>query len=131
MEPITFLAIAAFVAYQSSATVVDRATADAYELLKGKLKDRFGDRSEVAGAISQLEGKPESEARKGLVREELDGAGADEVPDIEVAARNLLDLMDERPGAAQHVQSIRGDCNAQAQDNSSASVSINPPKDRE
>jgi len=124
------LAIAAFVAYQSSATVVDRATADAYELLKGKLKSTFGDHSEVADAVSRLEDKPESEPRKGLVREELDEAGADKDPDIEAAARNLLDLMDERPGAAQHVQSIRGNYNAQAQDNSSASVSINRLEER-
>lgn len=131
MEPVTFLAIAAFVVHQASSTAVDRATADAYELLKDKLKGRLGDDSEVVDAVSRLEDKPESEPRQGVVREELDEAGADEDPEIEAAARKLLELMDGQPGASQHVQSIRGNYNAQAQDHSSASVSSNHPEVRQ
>jgi len=68
---VTCTAIAAFLAYASATTVVDRATADAYEHLKGKLKGRFGERGEIADAVARLEGKPESAARKGVVREEV------------------------------------------------------------
>lgn len=130
MEPITFMAIAAFVGYRASGVVLDRATSDAYDLLMDKVKGKFGDRSGVTDAVSRFEDKPESEARKGVVREELDEAKADEDPDIEAAAKKLLDLMDDQPGSKQYVQTVRGDNNALAQDNSSASVSINRPEDR-
>ena len=100
MEPVTFTAIAAFLAYASTTTVVDRVTADAYEHLKDKLRDKFGERGEIADAVARLEDKPESAARKGVVWEEVEQAGADKEPEIESAARALLDLLEAQPGAS-------------------------------
>ncbi len=131
MEPVTFTAIAAFLAYTSATTVVDRATADAYEHLKGKLRDRFGDQSEITDAVARLEGKPESSGRKDVVREEVEQARADSEPEIESAARALLELLEAQPGGESYTQSATGRNIAQAQDSSHASVEVRSPEDQE
>lgn len=127
----TFTAIAAFLAYASATTTVDRATADAYEYLKAKLKDRFGEGGEITDAVSRLEDKPESESRKGVVREEVEQAGADGEPEIESAARALLDLLGSQPGGDRYTQTATGHNIAQAQDSSSASVEVRSPGEQE
>ena len=109
---------------------MDRATADAYEHLKEKLKGKFGERGEVADAVTRLEDKPESEARKGVVREEVERAGADNEPDIESAARALLDLLEAQPGGERYTQTATGRNIAQAQDSSHASVEVRSPEER-
>ena len=131
MELVTFAAIAAFLAYTSATTVVDRTTADAYEHLKGKLRDRFGERSQIADAVVRLEAKPESPGRKDVVREEIEQAGADGEAEIESAARALLDLLEDQPGGERYTQTATGRNIAQAQDRSRASVDVRSPEERE
>ncbi|MBA3474492.1 MAG: hypothetical protein H0T57_14940 [Rubrobacter sp.] len=130
MEPITFMAIVAFLVSSSTTTIVDQATTDAYEYLKGKLKSKFGDQSEVANAVDGLENKPDSEGRKVVLREEIEQAGADQDPDVEAAARALLDQLGNQPGGEQHIQTARGSYIAQAQESSTATVDVDQPGER-
>lgn len=131
MEPITFTAIVAFLVYTSASGVVNEATADAYRYLKDTLKSKYGDQSGVVDAVSLLEDKPESNARKSLVREEVEEAEADREPEIESAAKALLALLEDQPGGERYTQTATGRNIAQAQDHSTASVDVRPPGEHE
>ncbi len=76
MEPITFIAIVAYIAAQQ---VVKDATQDAYQGLKEILSHKFGDESEVVEAVDMLEKRPESEALKGVLQEEVERAALDPI----------------------------------------------------
>lgn len=122
MEPVTFAAIAGFLIYKSVETTVDETTRDAYEYLKSKLKSKFGEQSEIADAVSRLEHKPNSEARREVLREEAEEAEIDYDSEINTAAKELLDLVNAQPGGTRYTQTATGHDIAQAQDSSTASV---------
>lgn len=122
MEPVTFAAIAGFLMYKSAESAVDETTRDAYEYLKNKLKGKFGEQSEIADAVSRLENKPNSEARREVLREEAEEAEIDQDSEISTAAKELLDLVNDQPEGTRYTQTASGSNIAQAQDSSTASV---------
>jgi disulfide oxidoreductase YuzD len=96
MEPITFTAIVAALSAgvaTGAGKVMENALVDAYQGLKATLKRKFGDNSEVVDAVDKLEQKPDSEARKALLQEELETVGVDEDNEIRQAAQKLRDLI--------------------------------------
>jgi hypothetical protein len=93
MDPIT----TAIVTAVGTGLVKDVIT-DSYNTLKAALKKKFGDKSDLVDAVEQLEKKPDSEARKATVQEEVETAKANDAPDVVKLAQDLLDKIKEQPG---------------------------------
>ncbi|XHR82831.1 MAG: hypothetical protein ACFKPT_00050 [Gloeotrichia echinulata GP01] len=93
MDPIT----TAIVTAVGTGLVKDVIT-DSYNALKAALKKKFGDKSDLVDAVEQLEKKPDSEARKATVQEEVETAKANDAPDVVKLAQYLLDKIKEQPG---------------------------------
>ncbi|MDP9475845.1 MAG: hypothetical protein M3R38_09180 [Actinomycetota bacterium] len=135
MEPITFTAIVAAIAVTvakgAGEAVGQNVVNDAYTKLKAVLMRKFGRDSDLVQSVEGLEAKPESEARKLLVEEEVRGAEADKDAEVREAAEELLELLRAQLGGEQHVQSIIGNYNAQADRGSTAEVRVNQPEERQ
>jgi Arc/MetJ-type ribon-helix-helix transcriptional regulator len=133
MEPITFTAIVAALSAgvaTGAGKVVEKALVDAYKGLKATLKGKFGDDSEVVDAVDKLEQKPGSEARKALLQEELEAAGADEDDEIRQAAEKVRGLIKAQAGGEQHIQHAVGSYLAQADHGSTATVNVDRSRER-
>ncbi|MEB3121599.1 MAG: hypothetical protein VKL41_10310 [Snowella sp.] len=89
------LAAGATAAAQDTAGV---AVKDAYEGLKKLIKQKFGDKTDLVDAVDKLEKKPDSEARKATVKEEIETAKIDGDSEILKLAQDLLDKAKGEPG---------------------------------
>lgn len=98
---------------------------DSYAALKALIKKKFGDQSEVAKAIDNLEAKAESSNRQGTLQEEIVEAKADQDPDILRLAQELLNQLKSQSDNIQHIQSVMGNYNASVQGEGTATVNIN------
>ncbi len=76
-----------------------------------------------------MEADPESRGRKLTLEEEVAKAKVDEHPEVRRAAQVVLDQFKALPGGQQHVQQAIGSYNAQADRGSTATVSVNQPRD--
>lgn len=95
MDPITIIVTAvAAGAAAASKDVASQVVRDAYAGLKRLVVRRFGDKADVAGAVEGVEGKPESEARKAVLQEELAQAEVAQDAEIVEQARALLELLE-------------------------------------
>ena len=105
MDPITGAILAALAAgVISGATEVGKKViVDAYEALKAALKKKHGEDSDVVEAVKSLEKKPESEARQGLVAEEVAAVKATEDSELTQLAQALLAAIKETPQGAEIV----------------------------
>ncbi len=132
MDPITTAIIAAIATgVTGGATKVgQQAIVDAYTSIKGLLKKKFGEQSEVVKSVEGLEAKPDSTARKDLLKEEVAAAKADQDSDIRKAAQDLLDKISTQPDGEKHIQQAIGSYIAQADRGSTASVNINSSKEQ-
>ncbi|MEQ1840833.1 MAG: hypothetical protein ABL994_10515 [Verrucomicrobiales bacterium] len=65
--------------------VASSAVKDSYQGLKRLIVDRFKSKSDIEDAIESVEQKPESEARRSVLAEEIEGSGA--LGDSEVIAK--------------------------------------------
>ena len=74
------------------------AVKDAYEGLKNLIKQKFGDKTDLVDAVDKLEKKPDSEARKATVKEEIETAKVAGDPEILKLAQDLLDKAKGEPG---------------------------------
>lgn len=92
MDPITTAIVAAL------ANLSKDAIKDGYVALKDALKKKFGETSDVVDAVDKLEKKPDSEARKAAVQEEVETAKINDDPDIVRLVQDLLDKIKEQPG---------------------------------
>lgn len=84
---------------------------DLYERLVAAVKARLGGGEEdevVAGALTGLESRPDSEARRGLVGELLDDDDADGDTELLELAQRLLGEVEAVHGAVQAVQNASG-----------------------
>ena len=95
MDPITTAIVAAIAAVSSSAIK------DGYSALKALLKKKFGERSDLVEAVNKLEAKPQSEARKATVQEEVEASKANDDPEIVQLAQSLLEKLKEHPSGQQ------------------------------
>jgi hypothetical protein len=96
MDPISII-IAAIVAGALAATqdVAAQAVKDGYATFKALLARKFGHKPDVADALEKVEQKPDSEARRALLKEELETAGAAQDAEVVRQAQALLDLLKE------------------------------------
>lgn len=95
MDPITTAIVAAIAAVSSSAIK------DSYSALKALLKKKFGEKSDLVEAVNKLEAKPQSEARKATVQEEVEAVKANDDPEIVQLAQSLLEKLKEHPEGQQ------------------------------
>ena len=93
MDPIITTAIVAGLANLSK-----EAIKDSYNALKTCLKKKFGDESDLVDAVEKLEKKPDSNARKAIVQEEVEIAKLNDDPEILNLAQDLLEKIKEQPG---------------------------------
>jgi hypothetical protein len=63
---------------------------DSYEALKAALKKKSGYESDLVDAVDKLEKKPDSEARKATIQEEVGIAKVNDDPEIVKLAQDLL-----------------------------------------
>jgi len=126
VDPISAAIIAALAAGAASgATDVARnALVDGYNGIKSFIKKKWGGDSDVSKAVEQLQAKPDSEARKGMVVEEIKAAKVAEDPELIQMAQSLLELVKSMPGGEKIIQSATGTGIAQATHGSTATVII-------
>ena len=104
--------------------VTKKGISDGYEQLKSLLLRHGNGKHDVADALKKLEAKPDSEARKAVLVEELESSGAAKDLAIQDQARLLLDLVKELPAGNTSGQIASGTGIAQADRGSSATVNI-------
>ncbi len=92
MDPITTAIMAAL------ANLSKDAVKDCYDCLKGKLKKKFGETSDLVEAVDKLEKKPDSEARKAMLQEEIETAKVNDDPELLELAQELIEKIKEQPG---------------------------------
>ncbi len=85
----------------------DTAVRDAYEGLKGMIRRKFGGDSALADAVDGVEKKPDSEARKGVLKEELADGEVDGDPELLAAAKALIDAVQALPDGKATIQNVR------------------------
>jgi TIR domain len=85
---------------------------DGYEALKAVIRRKFGEDSDLSGAVEKLEKSPTSSGRKETLKEELMAAKADQDDEIIQAAKALLEMVKKLPGGQQIIQqTVTGDKN--------------------
>jgi hypothetical protein len=89
MDPITLAIVGAL------AKLSENVIADAYQALKAAIVQRWGEKSNIAVAVNDLENNPSSQGRKQILAEEIAKIKADENPDITKLAEQLEGLMEE------------------------------------
>lgn len=90
MDPITTAIMAAL------ANLTKDAIKDSYNALKCACKKKFGEKSDLVEAVDKLEKKPDSEARKGMLQEEIEVANAHKDTEIIHLAEILLEKIKEQ-----------------------------------
>lgn len=92
MDPIITTAIVAALANLSKDVIKD-----SYNALKAGLKTKLGEQSDLVVAVTQLEMKPDSEARKAMLQEEVESAKVYDDPEILKLVQDLLHQLNEQP----------------------------------
>ncbi len=95
MDPITQAIVAGI------AGVGKDAIKDSYNALKGALKKKFSETSDLAEAVDKLEKNPDSEGRKATLQEEIEAVNAHEDGELIQLAQALLGKIKEQPGGQQ------------------------------
>ncbi len=128
VDPVTLAVIAAIAAGASKGVsqVVESAVIDGYRGLKQLLARKFGRESDVMKAVESAEAKPESEARKNVLQEEITASGAGADPEIIAAAKQLLAQLGG-PAGDVNFQQARGRYIAQAAAGGHAEVHVATP----
>ena len=85
MDPIITTAVVAAIANLSKDAI-----RDSYNALKLVIKQKFGEESDFINSIDKLEDKPDSNARKAVLQEEVESAQADRDLELLKLAQDLL-----------------------------------------
>jgi len=95
MDPVATAIIAALSAGAIGGLTEASKTAitEAYTTLTSLLHKKFGSKSEVVQAVAQLEAKPESASRQGMLQEELLTVNAEHDQELLEAAQRVLTLV--------------------------------------
>jgi hypothetical protein len=121
-------AVAASLASGAS-KIVERALGDAYRGLRALLSRKYGEDSGVVKSVERLEGKPGSSARREVLKEEVAEVQADQDREIIQAAQALLDKLPAQPSGEELIHNAVGNYIAQSAQGSTATVSVNRPKE--
>jgi hypothetical protein len=108
MDPITIVLTALVAGAASSAKdVAVQAVKDGYAGLKALIAHKFAAKPDVLDAVDKVEKKPDSEARQGVLKEELTTAGADKDEEVVKQAQALLDLLKQHDASTVATYSAR------------------------
>lgn len=126
MDPITSAILAALTSgVASTLTKASQAVInEGYQRIKTLIAHKFGETSEIARAVEQVEVKPDSAGRQATLQEEITVVGAHQDADLLHLAQELLQLIQKAEGAGPHIQTATGNYIAQADRGSSASVNV-------
>jgi len=116
MDPITTAIVAAPLAgVVSGVTDTAKTTiTDAYNKLKTLVAKKCGAKSDIVHAIVQLEAKPESVNRKGMLHEEIAAAKVEQDDEIFAAAKQVLTLVQpQQAGLGKYNIQITGNVQGQ------------------
>ena len=99
MDPITTAIVAAVIAgvTEATATVAQTAIVDAYNVLKSTLKSKFGSDSKVSEAVQEVEEEPDFEPNQSALAGRIAQTKADQDPDLQKLAQDLLDALQNTP----------------------------------
>jgi hypothetical protein len=107
----------------ATAKLSEAAIKDSYDALKKLIQRRFGQQSDVAKAVDQLEQKPASAGRSAVLEEEILNVGAVNDTELIIAAKALLKKLDEKEEPKTTIQqSVSGNQNIFS---GSGNVSVN------
>jgi hypothetical protein len=111
MDPVTTAIVAALAAGVSGGAteVGKKVIVDAYQALKSIIKKKYGEDSDLAEAVADVEKKPESEARQAVLQEEVEATQAHQDSDVVKAAQALLDKLEGQPGGSTAIHQQAGD----------------------
>ncbi|RMF37505.1 MAG: hypothetical protein D6759_02260 [Chloroflexi bacterium] len=108
MDPITTIVTAVTAgAVAATKETVGQAVKDGYAGFKALLLRKFGEKTDLQGALQGVEKKPDSDARKAVLKEELEAAGAGQDGEVVRQAQALLDLLKAHglePGTSYHAE---------------------------
>ncbi len=104
--------------------VVKQGVVDAYGRLKQAITSSSANDNDVSTALAQLEAKPTSIARQSVVKEELETSGVADDAQVLEKANALLSLVSSMQGTSSGSQVAQGTGIAQADRNSSATVTM-------
>ena len=106
MDPISLAIVAAL------GKLGENVIKDSYEALKAAIAHKCGVDSELAKAVATVEKKPDSAARKEILKEEVAAAKLEQDPEILRAAHALIAKIKELPdGQTIITQTVTGDKN--------------------
>ena len=111
-------------AKEGATDVAKKGVSEGYEKLKGLLGAHSGANDEVSTALEQVEAKPDSLARRSVLAEELQDTGADKDAQIIAQANALLEIVRASGDGGSGSQVATGTGIAQADRNSTASVTM-------
>jgi nucleotide-binding universal stress UspA family protein len=100
MEPVSTAILAAL------AKLAEPAIKDSYDALKDLIQKKFGAQSKVATAVRDLEERPESDARKGMLQERIEESGAEKDEELVRAARELIERIEAQPDGQAAVRKV-------------------------
>jgi hypothetical protein len=116
MDPITIIVTAITTgAILGLKDTTEQIIKDAYVGLKALIIRKYGSKGDVKDALKKVEDKPDSDSRKGMLREELEAAGAASDTELLKAAQDLLAVAKPDIAYGQQTASITGDRNAVTQ----------------
>ncbi len=96
MDPVTLIVTALVTGAAAAAKDVSvQAVKEGYAELKALIVSRFGHKADVANAVAQVEQKPDSESRQGVLREELQTAGADKDDELLQQVKLFLQVLEK------------------------------------
>lgn len=125
MDPITTAIVMAITLGVVSGTskVSEQAIVDSYNALKNLIKNKFGTKSEIINAVESLETKPNSSARKELLKEEVMETKANDDKELVALASEIIKSL-ETNFDTKVIQQAIGNNIAIANDHSSAKVDV-------
>ena len=72
-------------------SALKEAAKDAYQAVKHRIQERYGDKQDLNDAVAKLEAKPDSKGRQAVLAEELEAAGAAQDEELLRLVRTLLE----------------------------------------
>lgn len=110
MDPITLIVTAlAAGAAAAAKDVGGDAVKSAFNGLKALIAKRFGGKANVESAIASVEQKPDSDNRKGVLKEELEAAGVDKDEEVLKLVQSFLALLEKngvQTGVSQSIGNV-------------------------
>lgn len=126
MDPVTAAIITALALGVAGGVkqVGEKVIVDAYNSLKAVLQRKYRVNDDLIEALDKLETKPDSDARRRMLQEEIETAKADQDDEVIAVAQVLLEHIKTHPGGEQLTQTVIGNYNQSIQSKAARDVNI-------